>query len=310
MTRRTDWAEYAYPLIPEGQGQEYGGGDGGPAGDGDRSYGGAGGYGGQPYGTDDGLHGADGFHGVGPDDGGPDGGGSTGGDARWGDGLPGGHGSPDAASRRGGRGEGGPRGGRGRRRRGGFGEPSGDPQDGGASSSSRAEKGESPGDPAERARAICLRLLTGTPRTRKQLADALRKREIPDEVADEVLSRFEEVGLINDSAFADAWVESRHHGRGLARRALVQELRTKGVESTLIDEAVGQLDSEQEEATARELVARKLRSTRGLDRDKRLRRLAGMLARKGYPQGMALRVVRQALEEEGEDTEGLGDEGF
>ncbi|MCF3120694.1 recombination regulator RecX [Streptomyces arenae] len=208
--------------------------------------------------------------------------------------------------------DGGPRGRDGRspgrrRRRGGF----GDHQDSGSPSSSRAEKGESPkGDPAERARAICLRLLTGTPRTRKQLADALRKREIPDDVAEEVLSRFEEVGLINDSAFADAWVESRHHGRGLARRALARELRTKGVESTLIDEAVGQLDSEQEEATARELVARKLRSTRGLDRDKRLRRLAGMLARKGYPEGMALRVVRQALEEEGEDTEDLGYEAF
>lgn len=187
----------------------------------------------------------------------------------------------------------------------------GDAQDGGLPSSSRAEKGEpSTGDPAERARAICLRLLTGTPRTRRQLADALRKREIPDDVAEEVLSRFEEVGLINDSAFADAWVESRHHGRGLARRALARELRTKGVESTLIDEAVGQLDSEQEEATARELVARKLRSTRGLDRDKRLRRLAGMLARKGYGEGMALRVVRQALEEEGEDTEDLGYEAF
>ncbi|MGI5458508.1 recombination regulator RecX [Streptomyces sp. CA-249302] len=183
-------------------------------------------------------------------------------------------------------------------------------QDGGFSSSSRAEQEEPPGDPVERARAICLRLLTGTPRTRKQLADALRKREIPDDAAEEVLSRFEEVGLINDSAFAEAWVESRHHGRGLARRALAQELRTKGVDSTLIDEAVSQLDSEQEEQTARELVARKLRATRGLDRDKRLRRLAGMLARKGYPEGMALRVVRQALEEEGEDTEFLGDEGF
>lgn len=178
----------------------------------------------------------------------------------------------------------------------------------GSPSSSRAEKGE-PRDPAEQARNICLRLLTGTPRTRKQLADALRKREIPDEAAEEVLSRFEDVGLIDDAAFADAWVESRHHGRGLARRALVRELRTKGVDSAVIDEAVGQLDSEQEEATARELVARKLRSTRGLDRDKRLRRLAGMLARKGYGEGMALRVVRQALEEEGEDTEGL-DEPF
>jgi regulatory protein len=178
----------------------------------------------------------------------------------------------------------------------------------GSPSSSRAEKGE-PRDPVEQARNICLRLLTGTPRTRKQLADALRKREIPDEVAEEVLARFEDVGLIDDAAFADAWVESRHHGRGLARRALVRELRIKGVDSAMIDEAVGQLDSEQEEETARELVARKLRSTRGLDRDKRLRRLAGVLARKGYGEGMALRVVRQALEAEGEDTEGL-DEPF
>lgn len=198
----------------------------------------------------------------------------------------------------------------GARRRGGRRRGRGRPTDGtgrddGSPFSSRAEKGERPQDPEEKARAICLRLLTGQPRTRKQLADALRKREIPDEVADEVLSRFEEVGLINDGAFAEAWVESRHHGRGLARRALAMELRTKGVDNELIDTAVGQLDSDQEEETARELVARKLRSTRGLDRDKRLRRLAGMLARKGYPQGMALRVVRQALEEEGEDTEDL-----
>ncbi|WP_329569654.1 recombination regulator RecX [Streptomyces sp. NBC_01361] len=235
--------------------------------------------------------------------------------ADQGDGGPGdldGHGAPrdgdgprDGDSPRGG---GGTRdGGRNRgRRRGSFGEAAGGRQGSGSPTSSRAEKGEPPADPAERARGICLRLLTGQPRTRKQLADALAKREIPDEVAEEVLSRFEEVGLINDGAFADAWVESRHHGRGLARRALARELRTKGVDSAVIDEAVGQLDSEQEEETARELVARKLRSTRGLDRDKRLRRLAGMLARKGYPEGMALRVVRQALEEEGEETEDLG----
>ncbi|MBT3152329.1 recombination regulator RecX [Streptomyces sp. CHD11] len=211
-----------------------------------------------------------------------------------------GHGARAGGSR-----DGGPRGGRGRSRRT-FGEAAA--ADGGTSSESRAEREEPSGDPVERARAICLRLLTGTPRTRKQLADALRKREIPDEAAQEVLSRFEEVGLIDDSAFADAWVDSRHHGRGLARRALARELRTKGVDPTLIDAAVSRLDAEQEEETARELVARKLRATRGLDRDKRLRRLAGMLARKGYSEGLALRVVRQALEQEGEDTEFLGDE--
>ncbi|MBX9397705.1 recombination regulator RecX [Streptomyces sp. TRM72054] len=281
MTRRTDWAEYAYPGIPREP---------------------------DPGSADEG-----GFAGAGHGEGRLDGG-SRAGDGHGDDGPDGGSHARAGASDggrprgdRGGRGEAGSRRGRGRRRRG-FAEPSA--EDGGSSSLSRAEQEESPGDPAERARAICLRLLTGTPRTRKQLADALRKREIPDDVAEEVLSRFEEVGLINDSAFADAWVESRHHGRGLARRALAQELRTKGVDPTLIDAAVAQLDTEQEEATARELVARKLHSTRGLDRDKRLRRLAGMLARKGYPEGMALRVVRRALEEEGEDTEFLGEEGF
>ncbi|MEV7380844.1 recombination regulator RecX [Streptomyces lydicus] len=189
-----------------------------------------------------------------------------------------------------------------RRGRGGREGRRGSHEDSGGPSSSRAESG-SPRTPEEQARAICLRLLTGNPRTRKQLEDALRRRGIPDEAAQEVLSRFEDVGLIDDAAFADAWVDSRHHGRGLARRALARELRTKGVDSALIDVAVSRLDSEQEESTARELVDRKLRATRGLDREKRLRRLAGMLARKGYPEGLALRVVRQALAEEGEDPE-------
>lgn len=159
-----------------------------------------------------------------------------------------------------------------------------------------------PGSP-EQARAICLRLLTGSPRTRRQLAEALHRRGIPEDVVGEVLSRFEEVGLIDDQAFADAWVESRHHSRGLARRSLARELRARGVDSALIADAVGRLDDEQEERAARHLVERKLRATRGLEPSKRIRRLAGMLARKGYAEGLALRVVRQALENEGNDPE-------
>ncbi|WUH90547.1 recombination regulator RecX [Streptomyces sp. NBC_00433] len=170
-------------------------------------------------------------------------------------------------------------------------------QERGGSSESRASQ-EPPLDPEEQARALCLRLLTGTPRTRRQLADAMRKREIPDEVAEYVLERFQDVGLIDDQAFANAWVESRHRGRGLARRALAQELRHRGVEAELVSEAVGLLDPEQEEETARALVQRRLPGTRGLDRDRRIRRLAGMLARKGYSEGLALKVVRDALAQE------------
>ncbi|MGW7730020.1 recombination regulator RecX [Streptomyces canus] len=319
MTRRTDWAEYED--APRGWGGKGDGGSAGPGGDGDGADGGhdrsvsygMGWIGDEPTGGADGGFGramSYGVEGAGGDDlaygAGRSHRGGTYGDGGSSGNEPGGEAFGRSSRRGGGQASGGSRGRRQRRR--GFGESPG--EDGGGPSLSRAEKGESPADPVERARAICLRLLTGTPRTRKQLADALRKREIPDDAAEEVLSRFEEVGLINDSAFADAWVESRHHGRGLARRALAQELRTKGVDSTLIDAAVSQLDSEQEEVTARELVDRKLRATRGLDRDKRLRRLAGMLARKGYSEGIALRVVRQALAEEGEETEFLGDEGF
>ena len=159
-----------------------------------------------------------------------------------------------------------------------------------------AEPSEEKGDPVARAKGICLRLLTGSAKTRKQLADAMRKREVPDEIAEEVLSRFEEVGLIDDAAFADAWVESRHRGRGLARRALAMELRSRGVDNAVVAEAVERLDPEQEAETARELVRRKLRSTRGLDRQVRIRRLAGMLARRGYPEGLALRVVREMVD--------------
>ncbi|MBB2912220.1 regulatory protein [Streptosporangium becharense] len=136
------------------------------------------------------------------------------------------------------------------------------------------------------------------PRTRAQLAEALRKREVPQEAADAVLERFSEVGLIDDEAFAAAWVSSRHAGRGLARKALASELRHRGVDEDTVKEAVEQVDPEQEAETARRLVERKLRATRGLDSAVRTRRLAGMLARKGYGPGLAFRVIREALENE------------
>ncbi|HUN36694.1 MAG TPA: regulatory protein RecX [Trebonia sp.] len=153
-----------------------------------------------------------------------------------------------------------------------------------------------PEDPAALARQVCLRLLTLAPRTRAQLADALGKRGVPADVAEDVLGRFTDVGLIDDAAFARAWVESRHHGRGLSARALSAELRRRGVDDDQIRVAVDELGPDAEVETARLLVARKLAATRGLPPQARTRRLAGVLARKGYPPGLAFRVIREALE--------------
>jgi regulatory protein len=157
-------------------------------------------------------------------------------------------------------------------------------------------------DPEARARQICLRLLTLAPRTRAQLADALRRRGVPGDVAEDVLGRFTDVGLIDDAAFAKAWVESRHYSRGLAGRALKAELRRQGVDDEEIREAVAGLGPDAEVATARQLVERKLAATRGQPAQARTRRLAGMLARKGYPPGLAYRVIREAMEAEGVDA--------
>jgi len=150
-------------------------------------------------------------------------------------------------------------------------------------------------NPESVARAIVLRKLTAAPRTRAQLADDLRRRAVPDDVAEKVLDRFTEVGLINDQAFAGEWVRTRHAQRGLSRRALAHELRKKGVADELVAEAVDEVDDEDERRAAEELVARRLPSLRRFERDVQTRRLVGMLARKGYPGGLAMNVVRAAV---------------
>jgi len=166
----------------------------------------------------------------------------------------------------------------------------------------RNDRKDDADDPEPRAREICLRLLTLAPRTRAQLTDALRKRGIPDTVAAGVLDRYADVGLIDDAAFARAWVESRHYSRGLAGRALAAELKQRGVDSGEIRDAIEELGPAAEVSTARKLVAQRLAGTRGEPAQARTRRLARMLARKGYPPGLAFRVIREALEAEGADA--------
>jgi len=160
------------------------------------------------------------------------------------------------------------------------------------------------GDPESVARAVCLRALTGAPKTRKQLSDLLARRGVPDDAAGAVLDRLTEVGLIDDAAFARAWVGSRQAGRGLGRRALRAELHAKGVDGDVAAEAVAQVGDDDERAAAQELVRRRLAGMSRLDRTTATRRLLGMLARKGYGGGLAGAVVRKALDARDHDDSG------
>lgn len=154
-------------------------------------------------------------------------------------------------------------------------------------------------DAEEVARAIVLRLLTGAPRSRAQLAEALARRDVPDEVATRVLDRFTDVGLIDDAAYAEMLVRTRHAERGLSRRALAVELRRRGVEDATAAGALQQVGDDAEIEAARRLVERKLAATRGLDTATRTRRTLAALGRRGYAPGLVARLVREALGREG-----------
>lgn len=152
-----------------------------------------------------------------------------------------------------------------------------------------------PGDPEEVARIVCLRMLDRRAYSRAELAAALRKRGVPGDAADRVLDRFTELRLVDDAALADGLALAVHRERGLARRAVADKLRSRGIPDDAVRTAVGRIDRDSELTTARRLVERRLRSMTGLDPAVQARRLVGVLARKGYPPGLAHDVVSSVV---------------
>ena len=150
-------------------------------------------------------------------------------------------------------------------------------------------------DRHEGARQIVLRQLATGPRSRAQLEQKLARGDCPADVAASVLDRMTEVGLVDDQAYAGMLVRSQQAGRGLAKRALARELRTKGIDDELAHETLAFISDADERDRARELVDKKLRTMHGLAMEVQTRRLAGMLVRKGYSSGMIYAVIREAL---------------
>lgn len=177
-----------------------------------------------------------------------------------------------------------------------FGEPDMSPDEGSADSGGGmfSSGGRSP---EENARSIVLRQLNSAPRTRAQLEQALSRRGCDEDVARRVLDRFQEVGLIDDEAYAGMLVRSQRSNRSLARRALRVELRKKGVPDAFVESALAEVSDSDEQDEARKVVEKRLRTMRGLPRETQARRLAGVLARKGYPGEIAYSVIRRALED-------------
>lgn len=146
-----------------------------------------------------------------------------------------------------------------------------------------------------------LGLLDQRARSRSELRERLIKAEFEPQLVDEVIDDLAGSGLVNDAQFAHEWVRQRAARRGKSARALDMELRDKGVAGADRAAALEQISEDDEERTARAVAAKAARKVRTApaDRteyDKYLRRIVGALARRGFNQGMALRIAREELD--------------
>jgi regulatory protein len=146
-------------------------------------------------------------------------------------------------------------------------------------------------------REICLRLLAQRARSRRELADALRRRGVPEEVSRPLLDRFAEVGLVDDVDLAQSLARA-HTAKGLAPAAAAARLRQRGLDDGAVAKALAEQRPEDVMAAAREFAAKRLSRMAGLPPEVQARRLLAQLARRGYRPEAAIRVVREVLSDD------------
>jgi regulatory protein len=147
---------------------------------------------------------------------------------------------------------------------------------------SQADLNRTPEEWDERARNILINQLTRSAKTKHQLSQLLDKKFVPQEIAQTLLERFTEVGLIDDAAYARAFAHDKRLTRGLSKSAIKRELAQAGVDQELILDAIEPIDSQAELELAIRLVEKRWSSVARLERDARYRRLSGYLGRRGF----------------------------
>ena len=124
-----------------------------------------------------------------------------------------------------------------------------------------------------------LRLLSYRPRASAEVRRNLEKHAMPAEVIEDVLARLQRAGLLDDSRFAQAWVDNRSEFRPRGRRARTVDIRHRGRDDESIHQALAEVD---EEALADQAASKQSRRLAGLDETAFKHKLSGFLARRGF----------------------------
>jgi regulatory protein len=144
--------------------------------------------------------------------------------------------------------------------------------------------------------AAAMRLLSYRPRSEGELRQRLSRRGAPADLADEAISRLRELGLVDDAAFARAWVEGRSRLSPRSRRLLRRELQARGIEGEAAREALVSLDDED---AALRAAGRRAGAMRGLPYPEFRRRLGDFLRRRGFDPATVRRTVERLWQEIG-----------
>jgi len=135
--------------------------------------------------------------------------------------------------------------------------------------------------------------------TVKQMRDKLKNKGMyTQEIMDAIIQKAIDNNWLNDERYAENFTRSKKEYAKLGKRAIKMELIKKGIDSETANEALQDIDSDDEREQAMELVLKQLPRTQNLEKQKRINRLLGMLARKGYPSDIAYSVIREALDAE------------
>ena len=143
-----------------------------------------------------------------------------------------------------------------------------------------------------------LGLLAVRQRSRRELERRLLQAGFDSSEVSDELTRLEAVGLIDDEAFARAVAEHGFGGRRESRRVVAGKLAVAGVDPATAHAVLDDLAGD-EQQRADDLASQRVTRLGGLPPDKAFQRLAGYLARRGYPPGIARAAARRALAVEG-----------
>jgi regulatory protein len=135
-----------------------------------------------------------------------------------------------------------------------------------------------------------LRFLEPRPRSSTEVKEHLRKKKFPAEAIEQTITRLQDVGLIDDEAFAKYWVENREQFRPRGGRALRFELRRKGLSDTAIADAVSQVD---ETESAYRAVESRARRWRELERREFFDKVSAFLVRRGFSYEIAKQTAKR-----------------